>query len=166
MGDGEDPRHFRYLVSHRLLPVSPHPPISHPRDSPEGGLPAHWTPPPPGAESLSCSANIFVGQTEAPLVIKPFIALLTMSECTFPGLASSSLLLGCRLTPHTTHTRHTHDTHTTHTRHTTHIRHTHHTTHTPPPAVHSVMASGFATVAGGVMVAYMSFGISPVHLIR
>lgn len=64
-----------------------------------------------GAESLSCSANIFVGQTEAPLVIKPFIALLTMSE------------------------------------------------------LHSVMASGFATVAGGVMVAYMSFGISPVHLI-
>ncbi|ELR15423.1 Na+ dependent nucleoside transporterlike, putative [Acanthamoeba castellanii str. Neff] len=32
-------------------------------------------------------------------------------------------------------------------------------------SVHSVMASGFATVAGGVMVAYMSFGISPVHLI-
>ncbi len=26
-----------------------------------------------GAESLSCTANIFVGQTEAPLMIKPFL---------------------------------------------------------------------------------------------
>ncbi|MDD5090596.1 MAG: nucleoside transporter C-terminal domain-containing protein [Candidatus Wallbacteria bacterium] len=33
-----------------------------------------------GAESLSASANIFVGQTEAPLVIKPFVAKMTMSE--------------------------------------------------------------------------------------
>lgn len=33
-----------------------------------------------GAESLSAAANIFVGQTEAPLVIKPFIAKMTRSE--------------------------------------------------------------------------------------
>ncbi|MGA9292128.1 MAG: nucleoside transporter C-terminal domain-containing protein, partial [Ignavibacteriaceae bacterium] len=33
-----------------------------------------------GAESLSCSANIFVGQTEAPLLIKPFIKNMTNSE--------------------------------------------------------------------------------------
>jgi CNT family concentrative nucleoside transporter len=33
-----------------------------------------------GAESLSCTANIFVGQTEAPLMVRPFIALMTMSE--------------------------------------------------------------------------------------
>lgn len=33
-----------------------------------------------GAESLSCSANIFVGQTEAPLLIRPFIAKATNSE--------------------------------------------------------------------------------------
>ncbi|RJP76960.1 MAG: NupC/NupG family nucleoside CNT transporter [Candidatus Zixiibacteriota bacterium] len=33
-----------------------------------------------GAESLSCSANIFVGQTEAPLVIRPFLDGLTQSE--------------------------------------------------------------------------------------
>ena len=33
-----------------------------------------------GAESLSCSANIFVGQTEAPLVIRPYVAEMTMSE--------------------------------------------------------------------------------------
>jgi CNT family concentrative nucleoside transporter len=33
-----------------------------------------------GSESLSCAANIFVGQTEAPLVIRPFIHTLTMSE--------------------------------------------------------------------------------------
>ena len=33
-----------------------------------------------GAESLSNSANVFVGQTEAPLVIKPFINKMTKSE--------------------------------------------------------------------------------------
>jgi concentrative nucleoside transporter, CNT family len=33
-----------------------------------------------GAESLSCTANIFVGQTEAPLMIKPFIKGATNSE--------------------------------------------------------------------------------------
>ena len=35
-----------------------------------------------GAETASVSANIFVGQTEAPLVIKPFIAKMTNSELT------------------------------------------------------------------------------------
>jgi len=33
-----------------------------------------------GAESLSVVANIFVGQTEAPLVIKPYIEKMTQSE--------------------------------------------------------------------------------------
>ena len=33
-----------------------------------------------GAESLSNTANIFVGQTEAPLMIRPFIAGMTRSE--------------------------------------------------------------------------------------
>lgn len=33
-----------------------------------------------GAETLSAVANIFVGQTEAPLVIKPFISTMTKSE--------------------------------------------------------------------------------------
>ncbi|MEL6771427.1 MAG: nucleoside transporter C-terminal domain-containing protein [Bacteroidota bacterium] len=33
-----------------------------------------------GPESLSVSANIFVGQTEAPLVIKPYVEKLTRSE--------------------------------------------------------------------------------------
>lgn len=54
-----------------------------------------------GAETLSASANIFVGQTEAPLVVKPFVEEMTMSE------------LMC------------------------------------------VMVAGFATVAGGVMAAYV-----------
>ncbi|MEM8722906.1 MAG: NupC/NupG family nucleoside CNT transporter [Cyanobacteria bacterium P01_G01_bin.39] len=64
-----------------------------------------------GAESFSCAANIFVGQTEAPLIIKPYLATLTMSE------------------------------------------------------LHAVMTGGFATIAGGVMAAYISLGISPEHLI-
>ncbi len=33
-----------------------------------------------GAESLSAASNIFVGQTEAPLVIKPYIEKMTQSE--------------------------------------------------------------------------------------
>jgi concentrative nucleoside transporter, CNT family len=33
-----------------------------------------------GAETLSTAANIFVGQTEAPLLIRPFLALATRSE--------------------------------------------------------------------------------------
>ncbi|WP_163930261.1 NupC/NupG family nucleoside CNT transporter [Paraferrimonas sp. SM1919] len=32
------------------------------------------------AESMSATANIFVGQTEAPLVVKPFVAKMTESE--------------------------------------------------------------------------------------
>ncbi len=64
-----------------------------------------------GSESLSCAANIFVGQTEAPLLIKPYVATLTQSE------------------------------------------------------LHAVMAGGFATIAGGVMAAYISFGVSAEHLI-
>ncbi|MEA1986404.1 MAG: nucleoside transporter C-terminal domain-containing protein, partial [Candidatus Marinimicrobia bacterium] len=39
-----------------------------------------WTLQTSGAESLSCSANIFVGQTEAPLLIKPFLNTMTKSE--------------------------------------------------------------------------------------
>lgn len=33
-----------------------------------------------GAETLSAAANVFVGQTEAPLVIRPYISSMTMSE--------------------------------------------------------------------------------------
>jgi concentrative nucleoside transporter, CNT family len=44
-----------------------------------------------GAETLSAAANIFVGQTEAPLVVKPFVAAMTISELMaimVPGFAS------------------------------------------------------------------------------
>ncbi len=64
-----------------------------------------------GAESLSCAANIFVGQTEAPLLIKLYLSGLTRSE------------------------------------------------------LHAVMTGGFATIAGGVMAAYIAFGIPPEHLL-
>jgi CNT family concentrative nucleoside transporter len=33
-----------------------------------------------GAETLSAAANIFVGQTEAPLVVRPYVREMTMSE--------------------------------------------------------------------------------------
>jgi CNT family concentrative nucleoside transporter len=39
-----------------------------------------WTMGTSGSETLSCAANIFVGQTEAPLLIRPFLADMTMSE--------------------------------------------------------------------------------------
>ena len=64
-----------------------------------------------GSETLSAAGNIFVGQTEAPLLIKPYVATMTISE------------------------------------------------------LHAVMTGGFATIAGGVLAAYVSFGISPRHLI-
>lgn len=54
------------------------------------------------AESLSAAANIFVGQTEAPLVIRPYIKFLTKSELfavMVGGLASvaGSVLVGYSL---------------------------------------------------------------------
>jgi len=64
-----------------------------------------------GSETLSAAGNIFVGQTEAPLLIKPYVETMTISE------------------------------------------------------LHAVMTGGFATIAGGVLAAYVSFGISPRHLI-
>ncbi len=64
-----------------------------------------------GSESLSCAANVFVGQTEAPLVIRPYFRTMTMSETM------------------------------------------------------AVMVGGFATVAGGVMAAYVRFGIDAGHLL-
>lgn len=33
-----------------------------------------------GAESLAAAANVFIGQTEAPLVIKPYLGMMTKSE--------------------------------------------------------------------------------------
>jgi CNT family concentrative nucleoside transporter len=39
-----------------------------------------WTLGTSGAETLSCSANVFVGQTEAPLLIRPFLNDMTPSE--------------------------------------------------------------------------------------
>jgi CNT family concentrative nucleoside transporter len=33
-----------------------------------------------GAETLSNAANIFIGQTEAPLIVKPYVATMTQSE--------------------------------------------------------------------------------------
>ncbi|MDN5698344.1 MAG: NupC/NupG family nucleoside CNT transporter [Rubrobacter sp.] len=54
------------------------------------------------AESMSASANIFVGQTEAPLVVRPFVARMTKSELfaiMTGGLASvaGSVLVGYSL---------------------------------------------------------------------
>ncbi len=70
-----------------------------------------WTVGTSGAETLSCTANIFVGQTEAPLLIKPFLNDMTKSE-----------LL-------------------------------------------TIMVGGFATIAGGVLAAYIAMGIPAGHLI-
>lgn len=33
-----------------------------------------------GAESLAAAANVFIGQTEAPLVVKPYLGIMTKSE--------------------------------------------------------------------------------------
>mgnify|MGYP006211558413 CR=1 FL=1 len=64
-----------------------------------------------GAESMAMAANVFVGQTEAPLVVKPYIAAMTKSELNalmtggFATIAGSVLavylgLLGEEYGPH------------------------------------------------------------------
>ncbi|XP_078252913.1 solute carrier family 28 member 3-like [Rhinoraja longicauda] len=62
-------------------------------------------------ESLVAASNMFVGQTESPLMIRPYLKDLTLSE------------------------------------------------------MHSVMCSGFATIAGSVLGAYISFGVPAAHLL-
>lgn len=64
-----------------------------------------------GSESLASAANIFMGQTEAPLVIKPYLNGMTASE------------------------------------------------------LMALMVGGMATIAGGVLAAYVGFGISAGHLL-
>jgi CNT family concentrative nucleoside transporter len=64
-----------------------------------------------GSESLSAAANIFMGQTEAPLLIKPYLNSMTRSE------------------------------------------------------IMAMMTGGMATIAGGVLAAYTSFGASAGHLL-
>jgi len=64
-----------------------------------------------GAESLNVAASIFMGQTEAPLTIRPFLPEMTQSE------------------------------------------------------LMTVMTSGMAHVSGGVMAAYILFGIEAKHLL-
>src|SRR6202050_2117399 len=64
-----------------------------------------------GAESLNVAASIFMGQTEAPLTIRPFLPDMTRSE------------------------------------------------------LMTVMTSGMAHVSGGIMAAYIAFGVEPKHLL-
>lgn len=64
-----------------------------------------------GAESLNVAASIFMGQTEAPLTIRPFLSRMTQSE------------------------------------------------------LMTVMTSGMAHISGGIMAAYIGFGIEAKHLL-
>ena len=64
-----------------------------------------------GSETLAVAANIFVGQTEAPLMVRPYISSMTKSE------------------------------------------------------LMALMVGGFATIAGGVLVAYVGMGIDAGHLV-
>lgn len=64
-----------------------------------------------GSESLASAANVFMGQTEAPLVVRPYLEKMTHSE------------------------------------------------------LMALMTGGMATVAGGVLAAYVGFGIDAGHLL-
>ncbi len=64
-----------------------------------------------GAESLAVAANVFFGQVEAPLVVRPYLGTMTQSE------------------------------------------------------LMTIMQAGFATIAGGVMAAYVQMGIDAGHLV-
>ncbi|XP_036116653.1 solute carrier family 28 member 3 isoform X2 [Molossus molossus] len=62
-------------------------------------------------ESVVAAGNIFVGQSESPLLVRPYLPYITKSE------------------------------------------------------LHAVMTAGFATIAGSVLGAYISFGVSSTHLL-
>uniref|UniRef100_A0A672VAT2 Sodium/nucleoside cotransporter n=1 Tax=Strigops habroptila TaxID=2489341 RepID=A0A672VAT2_STRHB len=62
-------------------------------------------------ESLVAAGNVFVGQTESPLLVRPYLPHITKSE------------------------------------------------------LHAVMTAGFSTIAGSVLGAYISFGVSASHLL-
>ena len=47
-----------------------------------------------GAESLAAAANVFVGQTEAPLVVRPYIARMTQSELFTMMVAGMATIAG------------------------------------------------------------------------
>ncbi|MEZ6094924.1 MAG: nucleoside transporter C-terminal domain-containing protein [Pirellulaceae bacterium] len=64
-----------------------------------------------GPESLASAANVFVGHTEAPLVIRPYVGKMTISE------------------------------------------------------LNALMIGGFATITGGLMAVFVSFGVSAGHLV-
>ena len=64
-----------------------------------------------GAESLNVAASIFMGQTEAPLTIRPYLPRVTRSE------------------------------------------------------LMTIMTSGMAHVSGGIMAAYIAFGVEPKHIL-
>jgi CNT family concentrative nucleoside transporter len=71
-----------------------------------------WTMKISGAESLNVAASVFMGQTEAPLTIRPFL----------PNVTNSELM--------------------------------------------TIMTSGMAHVSGGIMAAYIVYGISAQHLLE
>lgn len=64
-----------------------------------------------GSESLAAAANVFMGQTEAPLVIRPYLPRMTQSE------------------------------------------------------MMALMVGGMGSIAGGVLAAYVAFGVSAGHLL-
>lgn len=47
-----------------------------------------------GAESLNAAANVFMGQTEAPLIVKPYIETMTMSELLCLMIAGMATISG------------------------------------------------------------------------
>ena len=60
---------------------------------------------------MNAASNIFIGQAMAPLLIKPYLSQISVSE------------------------------------------------------IHAILTSGFSTIAGTVMAAYINFGVSPAHLL-
>ncbi|XP_063923916.1 sodium/nucleoside cotransporter 2-like isoform X2 [Zophobas morio] len=75
------------------------------------GIFLQWLLGTPICESVNSAANIFLGMSESPFLIKPYLDHMTDSE------------------------------------------------------IHSIMTSGFASVSGTVLAAYISFGATPAHLI-
>lgn len=84
-------------------------------------------------ESVTVAANIFLGMTESPLIIKPYIRVRALDI--FQMVFEWNIIVDFYLK------------------------------YLTASEIHVIMTSGFATVSGTVLAAYMNFGADASHLI-
>lgn len=88
-------------------------------------------------ESIICTGNIFLGMTESTITIQPYLKVINFILNCFKHTSNCAYNKKCIIAfKYLTHSE-----------------------------MHTLLASGFATVAGTVLGAYVTFGAEPAHLI-